>query len=303
MRPIWNGMLSFGLVNIPIGLYPATDDQDLQMHLLHKEDHGRIKNQRVCTVDNKPVEYKDLVKGYEYEKGKFVELTDEDLDKVKVEGTDRIVIDDFVQGDEIDPKFFEKPYFLLPGKKSDAPYALLREALKESGKVGIARIVIRTRERLAAVRVDGPVIMLDTMHFADELRSVETPAAQEKVGAKEMAMAKMLIDAMTTKFDPEKYHDTYREAMLEMIEEKVAGKEVVSDGADHTQPTQILDLMAFLKNSIEQREKGKPSQDGASAPAAKPKAATPRRLTTKPPAEKPKAEPASPKRPRDVAAG
>jgi DNA end-binding protein Ku len=246
-------MISFGLVNIPVGLYPATDEQDLQMHLLHKTDHSRIKNQRVCAADNKPVEYKDLVKGYEYEKGKYVEITDEDLEKVKVEGTDNIVIDDFVQAVEIDPKYFEKPYFLLPGKKSEAAYGLLREALKESGKVGIARIVIRTRERLAAVRVDGPVIMLDTMHFTDELREIEAPPATTPVGKREMAMAKMLIDSMTTRFEPEKYHDKYHDAMIKMIDEKVAGKEIVSEET-HAKPTEIIDLMAYLKNSIDQRK-------------------------------------------------
>jgi DNA end-binding protein Ku len=258
MRPIWNGMLSFGLVNIPVGLYPATDDQDLQMHLLHKGDHGRIKNQRVCAIDNKPVEYDDLVKGYEYEKGKYVELTDEDLDKVRVKGTDDIVIDDFVQANEIDPKYFDKPYFLLPGKKSEAPYGLLREALKLTGKVGIARIVIRTRERLAAVRVDGPVIMLDTMHFSDELRQIDEPPASVTVGKKEMDMAKMLIDAMTTKFEPEKYHDSYHDAVLKMIDEKVAGKETVR-APSRAKPTEIIDLMAYLKNSIDERKSGKDS--------------------------------------------
>jgi DNA end-binding protein Ku len=293
MRPIWNGMISFGLVNIPVGLYPATDEQDLQMHLLHKTDHSRVKNQRVCAADNKPVEYKDLVKGYEYEKGKYVEITDEDMDKVKVEGTDNIVIDDFVQAVEIDPKYFEKPYFLLPGKKSEAAYGLLREALKESGKVGIARIVIRTRERLAAVRVDGPVIMLDTMHFPDELREIEAPPAATPVGKREMAMAKMLIDSMTTRFEPEKYHDKYHDAMMKMIDEKVAGKEIVSEET-HAKPTEIIDLMAYLKNSIDQRKNG-------SAPVAESSLTKNKRSATD--AKAPAAStPASPKRNRKAVA-
>jgi DNA end-binding protein Ku len=274
MRPIWNGMLSFGLVNIPVGLYPATEDSDLHLHLLHKEDNGRIHNQRVCDVDGKPVEYADLVKGYEYEKGSFVTLSDEDLAKVKVEGTDRIVIDDFVQASEIDAKFFEKPYFLLPGKKSDAPYALLREALKKTGKVGIARIVIRTRERLAAVRVDGASIMLDTMHFADELRSVDgAPPVTVEVGKRELDMATMLIDAMTTPFDPSKYQDKYREALLEVIHEKVAGKEVVHQ-EEQAEPTQVIDLMAYLKASIEKTGGGsKPDTERARSPRTKTKQA------------------------------
>jgi DNA end-binding protein Ku len=277
MRPIWNGMLSFGLVNIPVGLYPATEDADLHFHLLHKEDGGRIRNQRVCDVDGKPVEYSDLVKGYEYEKGSFVEISDEDLEKVRVEASDRIVIDDFVNGAEIDPTFFEKPYFLLPGKKSDAPYALLREAMKNTGKVGIARIVIRTRERLAAIRVDGASIMLDTMHFADELRSVEgAPAESISVGKRELDMAIMLINAMSTKFEPSKYHDTYKEAVLELIHEKLDGKEVVHQ-EEHVEPTQIIDLMAFLKSSIEKTGKSSVAEDASQQKTEDEKASPARR--------------------------
>jgi DNA end-binding protein Ku len=300
MRPIWNGMLSFGLVNIPIGLYPATDDHDLHLHLLHEKDHGRVKNQRVCSVDGQPLDPSEIVKAYEYEKGKYVELTDEDLNKVKIEASDRIVIDDFVDASEISPTFFEKPYFLLPGKKSDAPYALLREALAKSGKVGIARIVIRTRERLAAVRVDGNLLMLDTMHFADELREVEAPASSQAVGKREMDMATMLIDAMTTKFDASKYHDTYRNAVMEMIDEKVQGREVVHEEA-HAQPTDILDLMSFLKKSIEQTEKGAAPTSQAEKP---PKAAPARKRASakaEPEPEEPAEKPA-PKTRRKAAA-
>jgi DNA end-binding protein Ku len=219
-------------------------------------------------VDNQPVEYKDLVKGYEYEKGQFVELTDEDMAKVQVKATDQIIIDDFVDPNEIDAKFFEKPYYLLPGKKSDAAYALLRQALRQSGKVGIARVVIRSRERLAAVRVDGPMLMLDTMHFADEIRDADKVVPDTAVGKRELDMAVMLINAMSSKFDASKYKDTYRQAVLEMIDQKVAGKKVVHQEAK-AQPTEILDLMAYLKRSIDERRKStedtKPKQTGATA--------------------------------------
>ncbi len=279
MRPIWNGMLSFGLVNIPVALYAATDDSDLHFNLLHKEDNGRIRNQRVCAVDGKPVEYSDLVKGYEYEKGKFVTITDEDLEKVKVEATDRIVIEDFVSVDEIDPKFFEKPYFLLPGKKSDAPYALLRDALKSTGKIGIARVVIRTRERLAAVRVDGSTLMLDTMHFADELREPDhVPAETLKAGDREMEMAKMLINAMSTKFEPAKYHDTYKDAVMELIESKVDGRQIVQQ-EDHAEPTEVIDLMKFLKASIEKTAKSVDSSGSAGKDHSEAKTQSPKRRT------------------------
>ena len=253
MRAIWNGMITFGLVNIPVGLYPATDDDDLHMHLLHEKDGGRIKNQRVCSKCGQIVEYDDLVKGYEYEKDSYVTITDEDLEKVKVEASDNIVIEDFVAADEIDPMYFEKPYYLLPGKKSEAAYALLRESMESSGKVGIARVVIRTKERLSAVRPNGQLLMLDTMHFPDEIREVEAPSSTTKVGKREIDAARMLINAMTTKFDASKYHDTYKEAVEEMVHEKVEGKEVIHE-VTPSKPTEVLDLMKYLKESLDKQK-------------------------------------------------
>jgi DNA end-binding protein Ku len=273
MNAIWNGMISFGLVNIPVGLYTATDERDLPLHLLHAKDHGRVKNQRICSVDGEVVEYEDIVKGYEYEKDKYVEITDDDLKKARPQASDRIVIDDFVDAGDIDPKLFERPYYLLPAKKSEASYALLREALAQSHKVGIARIVIRTKEQLAAVRVDGPMIMLDTMHFVDEIRKMDAPAAVT-VGKREVDMALTLINAMTTKFEPEKYHDTYRDALLNVIEQKIDGKEIVAAEV-HESPTEIIDLMAYLKRSVEQAEaKTMPSpetREKLSSPVQSPK--------------------------------
>jgi len=245
-------MISFGLVNIPVGLYSATDEQDVALHFLHAKDHGRVRNQRICEVDGEPVEYSDLVRAFEYEKDKYVELTDEELDKIKIEASDRIVIDDFVDQSEIEFKYFEKPYYLLPEKNSNASYGLFREALIQSKKVGIARIVIRTKERLAAVRADGPVIMLDTMHFADEIRKIDAPAAVT-TGKRELDMALTLINAMTNKFDPSKYKDTYKEALMAAINQKLEGKQVVQEQG-HTAPTEVIDLMAYLKKSIEQAE-------------------------------------------------
>jgi len=253
MRAIWNGMITFGLVNIPVGLYPATDDDDLHMHLLHEKDGGRIKNQRVCSKCGQIVEYDDLVKGYEYEKDSYVTITDEDLEKVKVEASDNIVIEDFVAADEIDPMYFEKPYYLLPGKKSEAAYALLRESMESSGKVGIARVVIRTKERLSAVRPNGQLLMLDTMHFPDEIREIEAPSSTAKVGKREIDAARMLINAMTTKFDASKYHDTYKEAVEEMVHEKVEGKEVIHEVAQ-SKPTEVIDLMKYLKESLDKQK-------------------------------------------------
>jgi len=269
MRAIWNGMITFGLVNIPVGLYPATEDNEIAMHLLHEKDGGRIKNQRVCTICGNIVEYEDLVKGYEYEKDKYVTITDEDLEKVKVEATENIVIEDFVLESEIDPMYFEKPYYLLPGNKSEAAYALLRDAMETAGKIGIARVVIRTRERLSALRPNGQLLMLDTMHFPDEIREIEAPTSTAKVGKREVDAAKMLIDAMTSKFDATKYHDTYKEAVEKMVHDKVEGKEVVHTVSE-SKPTEVIDLMKYLKDSLNARKAAKP---GAAEEESPPKAA------------------------------
>lgn len=257
MRAIWNGMITFGLVNIPVGLYPATDDDDLHMHLLHEQDGGRLKNQRVCAKCGQIVPYEQLVKGYEYQKDSYVEITEQDLKKVKVEASDNIVIEDFVNSSEIDPMYFEKPYYILPGKKSEAAYALLRESIRESDKIGIARVVIRTKERLCAVRPNGQLLMLDTMHFPDEIRPIEAEVPPgSTAGKREVEAAKMLIDAMTMKFDPAKYRDTYREAVEQMIHEKIEGKQTVHE-LPHSEPTEVIDLMKYLKESLARKKSGR----------------------------------------------
>lgn len=256
-RPSWTGAISFGLVNIPVGLYPATQDNEISFNLMHKEDQGRIKNQRVCSVCGKELAYDDLVRGYEYEKGSYVVVTDEDFKKVNIETTQAIAISDFVQESEIDPIYYERAYYVVPGKKSDTPYVLLREALRQSGMVGIAKVVLRNREHLAAIRVRGDALMLETMHFASEVRKAESiPPGDIEVGQRELDMAQMLIKAMSDKFDPEKYTDNYTTALTELIDQKVQGIEP-AEAPQAREATAVVDLMEHLKRSIEAAEKSK----------------------------------------------
>ncbi|HWX41557.1 MAG TPA: Ku protein, partial [Blastocatellia bacterium] len=210
MRPIWRGYIQFGLVTIPVDVYSATSSERINFHLLHKEDHGRVHNKRVCELDGKELSNDDIVKGYEYEKDEYVELTDEDFEKIAIKSTKVIDISDFVDHEEIDPMFFDTPYYLAPGKGAAKPYALLREVLKSSGKVGIAKVAIRQREYLASVKPHGAALMLETMHFADEItssRELELPGEDVKVDKKQLKVAQQLVDGLTAKFEPEKYKD------------------------------------------------------------------------------------------------
>lgn len=252
MRPMWRGMISFGLVNIPINLLPATEDKEVHFHLLHGKDHGRIKNQRVCSVDGEVVPYSEIVRGYEYEKGNYVVLSDEDLKSVPVPSNDTIAIEDFVDPSEIDPMYFDRPYYIQPDKKAGRAYALLYAALKETGKVGLAKVTLRTRERLAAVQAGDNSLMLYTMHFADEIRTLEgTVASTEDVTPRELKMAETLIDSMTSSFQPQKYEDDYEKALVALIEEKKEGAPHAKE--QHPRPTEVMDLMEYLKASIEQK--------------------------------------------------
>jgi len=285
MRSMWNGTISFGLVNIPVGLYPATADDRVHFNMLHKEDGGRIKNQRVCAKCGDPVSYDELEKGFEYEKDHYVTLSDEELKSAQAESTETITIMAFADLEEIDPIFFDQPYYLIPGKKSDKVYALLRDTLKKTGKVGIARFVLRTREYLAALRVRGDALVLDTMHFSEEIRDAEgVPAADEKANERELAMATQLVDAMTEKFDPEKYHDTYEEAVMELINRKLEGKAIKSK-TKQPEPTNVLDLMSRLKASLEKADGGVEEEEKP-AKAKTTKAAAPKAKTAARPAAK-----------------
>jgi DNA end-binding protein Ku len=255
-RAIWKGSISFGLVNIPIALYPATRREEFKFRLLRESDLSPVNYKRVAEKDGKEVPWNQIVKGYEYEKGKYVILKDEDFQRVDLEATQTVDIQDFVEQQEIDPIFFYKPYYLEPQKGGDKAYALLRDALKDSGKVGIAKVVIKTREYLAGVKPEDGVLVLELMHFADELADpgkLHVPKKAE-VGKREMTMAKSLIDSMSSTWNPEKYKDDYREALMEVIEEKVeaGGKEIEEKQKKAPKPTKVIDLVSVLQKSLEQ---------------------------------------------------
>jgi DNA end-binding protein Ku len=255
-RAIWKGSISFGLVNIPIALYPATRREELKFRLLRKSDLSPVNYKRVAEKDGKEVSWDQIVKGYEYEKGKYVVLHDEDFQRVDLEATQTVDIQDFVDQEEIDPMFFYKPYYLEPQKGGDKAYALLRDALKDSNKVGVAKVVIKTRQYLAGVKPQDGALVLELMHFADELadpQKLHVPKKTE-VGRREMNMARSLIDSMSAKWEPEKYKDDYREALMEVIEEKVeaGGKEIEEKPRKAPKPTKVIDLVSVLQKSLEQ---------------------------------------------------
>jgi DNA end-binding protein Ku len=267
-RAIWKGSISFGLVNIPIALYPATRREELKFRLLRKSDLSPVNYKRVAEKDGKEVPWDEIVKGYEYEKGKYVVLKDEDFERVDLEATQTVDIQDFVDVDEIDPMFFYKPYYLEPQKGGDKAYALLRDALKESKKVGIAKVVIKTRQYLAGVKPEDGALVLELMHFADEIADAGELHVPKKVemGRREMNMATALIDSMSSKWKPEKYRDDYREALMEVIEEKVeaGGKEIEEKPKKAPKPTKVIDLVSVLQKSLEQTGGAKKKEAGKS---------------------------------------
>ncbi len=288
---IWSGAINFGLVTIPVKLFTAVRTNDLRFNFLHKKDDGRIYNERHCTVCGEKVEYADLVRGYEYEKGHYVTLSDDDFKSVLPEATQSVDIVEFVDLDQINPMYFDTPYYLEPEKKGRHAYALLRESLRDANKVGIARVVIRSREHLAALKPNGEALVLELMHFADELveqSDFDFPELKEKVAPAELKVAKMLIDSMSSDaFEPEKFHDDYREAVMAMIDARVAGEQVSVPETKRPAATNVVNLMDVLQRSLEQTKRG-------GAPAR------PRSAAAKPAAKK-SASAAKPKRKKSAA--
>ena len=260
MRAIWKGAISFGLVNIPIALYPATRTEELKFRLLRASDHSPVNYKRVAEADGKEVPWDQIVKGYEHEKGKFVVLKDEDFQRVDIEATQTVDIISFVELEEVNPIFFHKPYYMEPQKGGDKAYVLLREALRASGKIAIAKVVIKTRQHLAAVKPQEKGLMLELMHFATELLDVDefkVPATKE-VGKKELQMAKALIDSMSDEWKPEEYVDEYREALEKVIEEKIEkGDKFTPKAARKAKPTNVIDLVSVLQKSLDESAGGR----------------------------------------------
>jgi len=268
---IWTGAINFGLVTIPVRLFTAVRSNDLSFNLLHAKDEGRIKYERICSEDGKPVPWDEIVKGYEYEKGEYVILTDEDFKKVNPEATQTVDIMEFVELEQINPMFFEKPYYLEPSKQGRHAYALLREALEKSGKVAIARVVIRTKEQIAAVKPIGDALVLEIMHWAEELvdQSTLDLPADRKLPESELKMAKMLIDTMSVdQFEPEKFKNRYADELMAMIEARAAGKELPKPKKAPARP-KVVNLMDVLQRA----ERGTAAHKGAKRTGRKKKAA------------------------------
>ncbi|RSK26699.1 Ku protein [Bacillus sp. HMF5848] len=253
MHTMWKGSVSFGLVNIPVKLFSATEDKDIKLRNLHKKCHNPIKYEKSCPHCEEEVGNDDIVKGYEYVKGKYIILSDEELNSLKEEHEDKSVeIIDFVKLEEIDPIYFNRSYFIGPGENGSKAYALLREALVRSGKIGIAEITIRSKQHLAVVRVYKNSLVMETIHYPDEVRNVaEVPGVPEQaqINDKELDTALMLIDQLTTEFEPDKYQDEYRHALLELVQAKVSNNE--STTPKDAQKTNVVDLMSALQASIE----------------------------------------------------
>jgi DNA end-binding protein Ku len=270
-RSMWKGAISFGLVSIPVNVYPATEEKSLKFNQLHEKDGGRIKYKRVCSIDGEEVPFDEIVKGYEVEKDQYVLLSDEDFDAVPVESSRAIDIVQFVDLEEIDPILYKKSYYLVPEETGAKAYALLRKAMSEDAKVGLAKVSFRDKEHLAALRFVDDVFVLETMFWPDEIRGAEfdTLDKDSRVRSQEVEMARTLIENLTQPWNPEEFKDQYREALLEIVEKKIAGEEI--EAAPEAPPSKVVDLMEALKASVEAAKKKEP------APSRKKKASTPRK--------------------------
>ncbi len=256
-RSIWTGVITFGMVSIPVRLFPATQDKDVSFHLLHKPDHSRIKFKRWCIVEDREVDTDELVRAYEVSKDQYVEITDEDLEQLPLPARHQIELSAFVKAEEIDPTYYEKSYYLEPEETGLKAYALLMKVLEQKRVLGLATIAIRNKESLCALRPTDSSLVLETLHYPDEIRSHELSLPEVLVNERELAVAGTLVDALEERFDPAKYHDHYREALLELIASKTQGRQVVvPEGEAAAAP--VTDLMAALRASIEaaQRRKG-----------------------------------------------
>jgi DNA end-binding protein Ku len=270
-RAIWKGSVSFGLVTIPVELHTAVRDHRPRFRMLHARDKSPVRYERVCQRDGKPVAWDELVKGYEYEKGRFIVLTKEDLKTAALNKDRSIDILDFVKSDEVDDRYFETPYYLTPDRGGQHAYALLREALKQSGRTGIAKIIIRDTQHLAALEVIDNALVLTLLRYADEL--VDTGPlsfpAGEKVRKAELDMARMLVDNLASDWDPSKYTDEYRDNLMKLIKARMKGEKPRLPAAEGPEQGQVVDLMERLRQSLESRQRKKPAARAKRPPTKK----------------------------------
>jgi DNA end-binding protein Ku len=276
---MWKGSISFGLVNIPVKMFAATEDRDIRFKYLHNKCKTPIKNERICPACNEKITSEDIVRGYEYEPGHYVIIEDKDIEAIRPKSAKTVEILDFVHLEEIDPIYFDKSYYLAPQETGGAKaYSLLRKAMEETGRIAVARITIRDKQSLAVIRVLNNLLVLETIYFPDEVRDIkQVPGVPEdtSVDERELQMARQLIDNLTAEFEPEKYKDDYREALLAMIHKKVEGEEIVS--APEAPQRNVIDLMAALQASLkkteeyrrEARAKAEPSKPGKTRKTSK----------------------------------
>jgi len=283
---MWKGAISFGLVTIPVAVYPATEEKTLRFNQLHDEDGGRVRYKRVCEKDGEEVTFEHIVKGYEVEKDRYVVLTDDDFDAVPVASSRAIDIVQFVEIDEIDPVLFKKSYYLVPEETGAKAYALLREAMREDDRVGIAKVSFRDKEHIAALRFKDDAFVLETMFWPDEIRQADFGGVDVTTDVRdnELTMARQLIDSLTSEWAPEQFSDAYRDALLQIVEAKLNGQEI--EVVEPEPAATVVDLMEALKASVAAAKKG---GDEEEKPAAKKSAAKKKAAAKKPAAKKPAA--------------
>lgn len=251
MKAMWKGTITFALISIPVKLYTATKKRDISFRLLHKTDSSPIEYKRFCVAEDREVGWEDIVRGYEYQKKKFVIITDQELEKLPQEASKTINIQGFVDEGDIDPIYFNKAYYLEPAPEAARPYALLREAMKKSGKLALARFTLREKEHMCILRLEGDVLLLETLYYADEIQSPEALSVPAEAGLNEaeVSLAQELINRFTVPFRPQEYKDTYREALMKVIQAKTEGKEIVIPAPP--KPAKVINLMDALRKSLE----------------------------------------------------
>ncbi len=280
MRSMWNGSVAFGLVNVPIKMYTATEDHDVRFHQVHTADGGRVKMPRVCSVDGQPLQTKDLSKAYETPSGQVVLMDESDFEGLPVPGVKEIEVLEFVPSDQLDPMMFDRSYYLEPEPRALKPYVLLREALKQTERTAIVKVVLRTKTQLAALRVRDEVMVLQTMLWPDEIRAAEFDVlkGEADIRPQELSMAASFIESLSADFDPSQYRDEYREALLDVIDRKLAGGSYSAPSADVSAAEGdgiVLDLMTALRESVNRtRSAGNGSASAAASSSKKPAART-----------------------------
>lgn len=282
MRAIWKGAVSFGLVNVPVRLYSATENHDVQFRQVHRTDGGRIRYKRFCSKDGQEVAYDDIAKGYETEDGQMIVLTDDDMAELPTRSSKEISVEKFVPEDQIDPMLLDKSYYLEPDKTATKPYVLLREALEAQGRMAIVTVSIRTRMTMAVLRVRDGVIVMQTMLWPDEIRSADFASVEDQeLSDKEMSMARMLIDELAGDYDPDEFEDDYALAVEALVRAKIDGGKVQQVEDDEEESGEVVDLLAALARSVEKAKAARGESTPAPAKKATAKKATAKKATAK----------------------